>query len=181
MSKTWRILLALLAVFALVASSCGNDDDDAPVADTPSGPRGRHPTSPRLLLSRTTRTSLSLPLRQMTRTKPEPAPAPDDEDEPEPEPEPEPAGDPNIVELGGGAVIDITECPDEWDNFAGITDTEIRFGSSLPAVWCAGPDSAASATASSSISRMSTPSTDAGVVMVSRDDGLRAGPHGDQR
>ena len=26
----------------------------------------------------------------------------------------------------------ITECPGEWDNYQGVTDTEIRFGSSLP-------------------------------------------------
>ena len=58
MSKTWRILLAFLAVFALVASGCGNDDD-APVADTPSAP-------------------------EETPDEPAPAPEPDDEDEPAP-------------------------------------------------------------------------------------------------
>lgn len=124
MSKSWRTLFALFVVLALAASACGNDDDDAPVSEpAPAAP---------------------------TEAPDEPAasPEPDDEDEPEPgdedepaaspepgdedEPEPEEPSDPNIVELGGGAVIDIGECPDEWDNYGGVTDTEIRFGSSLP-------------------------------------------------
>jgi ABC-type branched-subunit amino acid transport system substrate-binding protein len=60
----------------------------------------------------------------------------DDDDAPASEPAPaaptEAPSDSNIVELGGGAAIDITECPDEWDNYQGVTDSEIRFGSSLP-------------------------------------------------
>ena len=123
MSKSWRTLFALFVVFALVASSCGNDDD-TPVSEP-------EPAAP-------------------TEAPDEPAPAPDDEEEPAPDDEDEPAAapapddevepapapeepsDPSIVELGGGAVIDIGECPDEWDNYGGGTDTEIRFGSSLP-------------------------------------------------
>ncbi|WP_420433965.1 ABC transporter substrate-binding protein [Candidatus Poriferisocius sp.] len=126
MSKSWRILIALVAVFALVASACGNDDDDAPVSEPA-------PTAP-------------------AEAPDEPAPEPDGDDEPEPEddddadsapaPEPEASDEPepspeepsdlSIVELGGGAVIDISACPSEWDNQSGVTDTEIRFGSSLP-------------------------------------------------
>ncbi len=126
MSKSWRILLALVAVLALVASACGNDDDDAPVSEPAPAAPTEAPEEP-------------APAPE-DEDEPAPAPAPEDEDEPAPEPEdedepapePEPAGDPNIVELGGGAVIDIAECPDEWDNYQGVTDSEIRFGSSLP-------------------------------------------------
>ncbi len=128
MSKSWRILLALLAVFALVASACGNDDDDAPVTEPAPAAATEAPDEP------------------APATEPEddaaPAPEPDDEEEaapaPEPDneeeaaPEPEEPSDPNIVELGGGATIDMTECPSEWDNHQGVTDSEIRFGSSLP-------------------------------------------------
>ena len=126
MSKSWRILTALVAVFALMASACGNDDDDAPVSEPAPAAPAEAPD--------------------------EPAPEPDGDDEPEPEddddadpaPAPEPEAsdeaeatpeepsDPSIVELGGGAAIDIAECPSEWDNHSGVTDTEIRFGSSLP-------------------------------------------------
>ena len=128
MSKSWRILLALLAVFALVASACGNDDDDAPATEPAPAAATEAPDEP------------------APATEPEdeaaPAPEPDDEEEaapaPEPDdeeeaaPEPEEPSDPNIVELGGGATIDMTECPSEWDNYQGVTDSEIRFGSSLP-------------------------------------------------
>ena len=128
MSKSWRTLLALLAVFALVASACGNDDDDAPATEPAPAAATEAPDEP------------------APATEPEdeaaPAPEPDDEDEaapaPEPDdedeaaPEPEEPSDPNIVELGGGATIDMTECPSEWDNYQGVTDSEIRFGSSLP-------------------------------------------------
>ena len=127
MTKSWRILLALLAVFALVASSCGNDDDDAPASEPAPAAPTEAPDEP-------------APAPEPDdEDEPAPAPEPDDEDEPapapepdEPAPEPEEPSDPNITELGGGAVIDITECPDEWDNYQGITDSEIRFGSSLP-------------------------------------------------
>ncbi len=122
MSKSWRILLALAAVFALVASACGNDDDDAaasgsaPTAEAPTAESGEPAPQPE------------------AEDEPSPEPAPEAESAPEPEGDPEEApapapADPNIVELGGGAVIDLGECPDEWDNDAGITDDEIRFGS----------------------------------------------------
>ncbi len=125
MSKSWRILLALAAVFALVASACGNDDDDAaasgsaPTAEAPTAESGEPAPQPE------------------AEDEPSPEPAPEAESAPEPEGDPEEApapapADPNIVEVGGGAVIDLGECPDEWDNDAGITDDEIRFGSSLP-------------------------------------------------
>ena len=129
MSKSWRILLVLLAVFALVASACGNDDDDSPAAvpeateapapaeepdDEPAAPADEPDDEP------------------ADEPEDEPAAAPEDEPEDEPEPAPEEPSDPNITELGGGALINITECPDEWDNYTGVTDSEIRFGSSLP-------------------------------------------------
>ena len=106
MSKSLRILFGLFVVFALVASSCDNDDDDAPVTAPATSAPEEAPD--------------------------EPAPAPDDEDEPAPAPAPEEPSHPNIVELGGGAAIDITECPEEWDNYAGVTDSEIRWGNSMP-------------------------------------------------
>lgn len=124
MSKPWRILFALFVVFALVASSCGNDDDDAPVSEPAPAAPTEAPDEPAP--------------EPEDEDEPAPAPEPEDEDEPAPapepedEPEPEEPSDPNIVELGGGAVIDITECPGEWDNYQGVTDSEIRFGSSLP-------------------------------------------------
>ena len=166
MSKSLRILFGLFAVFALVAGSCGNDDDDAPVSAPATSAPEEGPDEP------------------------EPAPAPEDEDEPEPEPEdedepapepepededeptPEPGepSDPNITELGGGAVIDIAECPDEWDDYTGVTDTEIRFGSSLPR---SGP-LAGFGTISDGIQlyfERVGPINGRNVVMVSRDDG----------
>ena len=125
MSKLLRILFGLFVVFSLVASACGNDDDDSPVADTPSAPE-ETPDEP----------APAPEPEDDPAPAPEdegdPAPAPEPEDEPAPAPAPEEPSDPNIVELGGGAVIDITECPSEWDNYAGVTDSEIRFGSSLP-------------------------------------------------
>ncbi len=125
MSKLLRILFGLFVVFALVASACGNDDDDSPVADTPSAPE-ETPDEP-----------APAPAPEddpapAPEDEGDPAPAPEPEDDPAPAPESEEPSDPNIVELGGGAVIDITECPSEWDNYAGVTDSEIRFGSSLP-------------------------------------------------
>ncbi len=117
MSKLLRILFGLLVVFAMVASACGNDDDDAPVSEpAPAAPEDEPAPAP----------------EPEDEDEPAPAPEPEVEEEAAPEPEPEEPTDPNIVELGGGAVIDITECPDEWDNYQGVTDTEIRFGTSLP-------------------------------------------------
>ncbi len=116
MSKSWRILLALLAVFALVASACGNDDDDAPATEPAPAAATEAPDEP----------------APATEPEDEAAPAPEPDDEEEAAPEPEEPSDPNIVELGGGATIDMTECPSEWDNYQGVTDSEIRFGSSLP-------------------------------------------------
>ena len=134
MSKSWRILLALVAVFALVASACGNDDDDAPVTTPATSAPEETPDEP------------APAPEPEDEDEPAPAPEPEDEDEPAPAPEPEdepepasePADNPDIVELGGGAVIDMTECPDEWDNYNGITDTEIRLGTSLPRSGSAG-------------------------------------------
>ena len=131
MSKSWRILLALVAVFALVASACGNDDDDAPVSEpAPAATEDEPAPAP----EPDDEDEPAPAPEPDDEDEPAPAPEPDDEDEPAPAPEPEEPSDPSIVELGGGAVIDIGECPDEWDNYAGVTDTEIRFGSSLPPV-----------------------------------------------
>ncbi|MCY4037442.1 MAG: ABC transporter substrate-binding protein [bacterium] len=120
MSKSWRILLTLVAVFALVVSACGNDDDDSPAADP----------------SPTAEATAAEP-EEPAATPPAGEPVQIEEGTPAPVPEEAPMAteapsDPNIVEVGGGAVIDIGECPEEWDNNAGVTDTEIRFGSSLP-------------------------------------------------
>ncbi len=129
MSRPLHYLLVLVAVFALVAGSCGNDDDsDAAVPPT------------------ATEEPMSEPSEEPGEPEPEPAapeepaPEPSDEEpgEPEPapatpeEPEPVPEEPSSLVELGGGAVIDVAECPEEWDDHAGVTDTEIRWGSSLP-------------------------------------------------
>ena len=130
MSKSWRILLALVTVFALVASSCGNDDDDAPATTPATSAPEETPDEPAPAPEPEDEDEPA-PAPE-DEDDPAPAPEPEDEDEPAPALEPEEPSDPDIVELGGGAVIDITECPDEWDNEAGITDTEIRFGTSLP-------------------------------------------------
>ncbi|WP_419918439.1 ABC transporter substrate-binding protein [Candidatus Poriferisocius sp.] len=120
-----RYWLVLLAALALVASSCGNDDDGPDAADPPAATEAPEEPAP----------ATEEP------EEPEPAPATEEPDEPEPapateepdEPEPAPTEEPStLVELGGGAAIDVAECPEEWDNYAGVTDTEIRFGSSLP-------------------------------------------------
>ena len=42
-----------------------------------------------------------------------------------------PASD-GTYDLGGGAVLDTTQCPGGWDSTQGITDSEIRIGISLP-------------------------------------------------
>ena len=130
MSKLLRALFGLFVVLALVASGCGNDDDDAPVSE----PAPAAPTE--------VPDEAAAAPEPDDEEEPAPAPEPDDEEEPapapepgdeeEPEPAPEEPSDPNITELGGGAVIDITECPEEWDNYQGVTDSEIRFGSSSP-------------------------------------------------
>jgi len=123
MSKSWRTLLALVAVFALVASACGNDDDDAPVSEPETAAPEDEPAP---------EPEPEPEPEDEPEDEPASEPEPEEEDEPAPAPEPEEPSDPKIVELGGGAVIDIGECPDEWDNYAGVTDSEIRFGSSLP-------------------------------------------------
>ena len=71
MTKSWRILLALFAVFALVASSCGNDDDDAPVSEPEPAAATEAPDD-----------------------EPAAAPEPDDEDEPAAAPEPDDEDEP---------------------------------------------------------------------------------------
>ena len=126
MSKSLRILFGLFVVFALMASSCGNDDDDAPVT-APATSAPEEATAQPAPEDEDEPAPAPAP-----EDEDEPAPAPEDEDEPAPAPAPEEPSDPNIVELGGGAAIDITECPEEWDNYAGVTDDEIRWGSSLP-------------------------------------------------
>ena len=128
MSKSWRILFALLAVFALVASACGNDDDDAPESEPAPAAPTEAPDEPAPAPEAEEEDETAAEQEP----EDEPAPVPEPEDEPAAEPEPEEPSDPNIIELGGGAVIDITECPGEWDNYQGVTDSEIRFGSSLP-------------------------------------------------
>ncbi|MCY3576719.1 MAG: ABC transporter substrate-binding protein [bacterium] len=128
MSKLLRTLFGLFVVFALVASACGNDDDDAPGSEPAPAAPADEPDEPAPAPEDEDEPAPA----PEPEDEDEPAPAPEPEDEGEPAPEPEEPSDPNIVELGGGAVIDIGECPDEWDNYAGVTDTEIRFGSSLP-------------------------------------------------
>ncbi len=126
MSKSLRILFGLFVVFALVASSCGNDDDDAPVSTPATSAPEEAPDEPAPAPEPDDEEEPEPDDEE------EPAPEPEEEPEEEPAPEPEEPSDPNIVELGGGAAIDIAECPSEWDNYQGVTDTEIRFGSSLP-------------------------------------------------
>ena len=38
----------------------------------------------------------------------------------------------DIVDIGGGATIDLSECPSDWDNSAGVTDDTITLAMSLP-------------------------------------------------
>ncbi|WP_419849378.1 ABC transporter substrate-binding protein [Candidatus Poriferisocius sp.] len=129
MSKSLRILLGVLLVFALVASSCGNDDDDAPMSEPAPAAPTEAPDEPAPAPDAEDEPA---PATEPDEDEPAPATEPEEEDEPAPAPEPEEPSDPNIVPLGGGAEIDISECPSEWDNYQGVTDSEIRFGSSLP-------------------------------------------------
>ncbi len=103
MSRTlWR-LFALSAVLVLLASGCGDDDDSPATADT----------SPSAIVESSggVDTSPSAIVESSGGVDTSPS---------------------AIVELGGGAVINTAECPDEWDNLAGVTDDEIRLGASLP-------------------------------------------------
>ena len=129
MSKSLRILLGVLLVFALVASSCGNDDDDAPMSEPAPAAPTEAPDEPAPAPDAEDEPA---PATEPAEDEPAPATEPEEEDEPAPATEPEEPSDPNIVPLGGGAEIDISECPSEWDNYQGVTDSEIRFGSSLP-------------------------------------------------
>ena len=36
------------------------------------------------------------------------------------------------VSIAEGTVLDLDACPDDWDPSEGVTDTEIRLGTSLP-------------------------------------------------
>ena len=133
MSKSLRILFGLLVVFALVATSCGNDDDSG----TTTTPAATDEPAPAPAPDDDGDTDEPAPAPEPDSDgdteEPAPAPEPDsDGDTDEPAPAPEPEVPSTIVELGGGAVIDMAECPEEWDNYAGVTDDEIRLGSSLP-------------------------------------------------
>ena len=40
--------------------------------------------------------------------------------------------DPSIGFIADGTTLDLSACPDDWDPEEGVTDTEIRLGTSLP-------------------------------------------------
>ncbi len=120
MLKFWRTLLAVVVALALVASSCGNDDDEASSteSDQPSA-------APEVEVS------------------PNPTPTATDSSSTDMDDDVSPDATAmasateevvasNSVQLGGGAAINLEDCPSEWDNFTGVTDTEIRLGTSLP-------------------------------------------------
>ncbi|MXW42642.1 MAG: ABC transporter substrate-binding protein [Acidimicrobiia bacterium] len=142
MLKSWRILLAVVTLLALLVTSCSNDADDE------AGPALVQPTAE--AMAETT------PMSDAT-DMPEASSVNDD-------------ADPTVIELGGGATINLSECPEEWDNYAGVTETEIRVGSSLPR-------SGALAGFGTVADGLSLYFEDVGlidgrkVVMISRDDG----------
>ncbi len=51
--------------------------------------------------------------------------APEDGDEPAED-------DGTTVDIGGGAVIDLADCPSDWDDMGGITEDTITFATSVP-------------------------------------------------
>ena len=126
MAKSWRTLFVLLLCLALVAAGCGNDDDN-----DASPPAGQVPTGE----ANPTAEATAMATEQAPATEPEPTEMATESPEPEPtamaDTPAEPA-DPNIIELGGGAAINLADCPAEWENNTGLTDSQIRFGISLP-------------------------------------------------
>jgi len=96
-----RLFLALVAVVALVAAACGSSDGDDTAA----------------VAGDTTIASV----------------APDDESEPEEEATPEGPGvnDDNVLIGPSGFTIDLNECPSDWSDTEGLTDTEITLGQSI--------------------------------------------------
>ena len=41
-------------------------------------------------------------------------------------------GDGDAIDLGGGAMLDLSECPSDWDDSAGVSDDTITLAMSLP-------------------------------------------------
>lgn len=104
MSKQLLRLLAVLLAFVMIAAACGGDDDDAGSSDdgTQASDDGGSDDG-----------------------------ASDDGASDDGASDDGDAMD-GPIEIAAGTVIDPTECPEEWDNFGGITDTEIRLGQTLP-------------------------------------------------
>ncbi|MDH3752562.1 MAG: ABC transporter substrate-binding protein [Acidimicrobiia bacterium] len=107
-------LVALLMVFGLVAAACGSDDDgdDGSVAAEEEAPEEEAAEGE------------AAPEEEAAEEE-----APEEEAAGEEAPEEEMATE---YDLGGGAILDISECPDDWDNSAGVSDDEIRIGITVP-------------------------------------------------
>ncbi len=116
--SVWWRLLAVMCAFALVASACGDDDDDGGTAATEDD--GGEPAA-------------SDDGDGEAETDDGEAAADDGE-----------AGDDGemaadggemaegVVEFASGTSVDLSECPEDWSDTAGITDDEIRLAVSLP-------------------------------------------------
>jgi len=102
-SKRYLGWTAAALAFTLVAAACGDSSSDSASPSTTAAPSTTAPAA-------TTA-------------------APSGTDAPATTAAPEPDG---TYDLGGGAVLDTNECPGNWDSTAGITDSEIRIGISLP-------------------------------------------------
>lgn len=122
-NRLGRVTAALAAV-ALVATACGGDDDAS---------------------SATTAAPTTAPIAPDEPGEPDVPDVSDDPgdvpDEPSPDDPPdEPVDDPGddsppddgLTRGPGGFTLDLSACPSGWDPTEGITDTEIRFGTSRP-------------------------------------------------
>ncbi len=104
-SKRWLGLTATALAFSLVAAACGDSGGTTDAGGTTTAA----PTT--TAVSTPTTTAASGGTETTTTAAPTMS---------------------STYDLGGGAVLDTTQCPGSWDSTQGITDSEIRIGISLP-------------------------------------------------
>lgn len=109
-TRRWRRPVGLVIALGLVAAACGGDDDSA---DTPAP-----------------ETTAAAPDDTDDTDDSDDADT-DDGDEPAP-PSGEALPTEGSVEIAAGTVLELDECPSDWDPLTGITDSEIRLGWSGP-------------------------------------------------